>query len=277
MSPSDVAGDAFAAAAAPRVLRDRLEGRTVAVLALPGVDDGVVDALDGRVEDAGGRVVGRYAVTPTLLEPGEKQLVDSLGEQVIAEYAKQKDGLDRAAPPYERLGRLVALVAASTDRGGQKVTSRDDSVLASLVGAGVLTVEGEPGRKAPLLLVVLGDEPADVVLPPEERAAGALSEEGDVEADVEAAETATDAVLSGLLVGLGDGASGVLLAGSAASGADGALARLREDGRLGGVSTLDGVDTEVGQVSAPLALRRLLDGSAGSYGASGADGAVPVP
>ena len=39
---------------------------------------------------------------------------------------------------------------------------------------------------------------------------------------------------------------------------------------------VDGLDTGVGQVTAMLAVIRSLDGTVGSYGASGSDGAVPL-
>lgn len=258
------AGDAFAGAVASRVLAERLDDRPVAVVALPGAEEDVLDALAGRIDQAGGRVVRSYGVTPTLLRTGEKQLVDTLGRQLVAEYAKGE--VDGAAPPYERLGRLLALSVATTDRSGDAVDQRAASVLASLAEADVVSVGKEPRRRAPLVLVVLGDEPVDVVLPPEDRTS----------ADVEELEASTDAILAGLLDGLRDGSAGVLLAASAASGADGTLSRLRENGGPAGVSTLDGVDTEVGQVSVPLGLQRALRGRTGAYGAAGADGAVPL-
>ncbi len=257
------AGDAFAGAVAARVLRNRLEERTVAIVAMPGADAEVLDALAGRVADADGRVVGRYDLTSTVLQPGEKQLVDTLGSQLVAEYAT--DDVDHAASTYERLGQLLALAAASTDGAGEPVGKQSSSVLASLVGADVAAVKGEPRRRAPLVLVVLGEEPADVVL-----------EGAQADADAAELEAATDAILSGLLTGLGDGSVGVVLAGSTASGVDGALARLRQEERLDRVSTLDGVETQVGQVSVPLALGRALAGSFGAYGGSGSDGAVPL-
>ena len=42
------------------------------------------------------------------------------------------------------------------------------------------------------------------------------------------------------------------------------------------VLTFTGCDTGLGQVTAMLALIRSLEGSVGSYGESGSDGAVPL-
>jgi len=88
---------------------------------------------------------------------------------------------------------------------------------------------------------------------------------------------ATAGVFRGLAVGLSDNPAGLVLLGDEASGRSGILAVLREDDELTSlVTTVDGADTGVGQVTAMLALIRSLDSSVGSYGASGADGAVPL-
>ncbi len=260
---------AFAGSVAPAVLWKRLKDRDVALVALPGAEEGVLDELEGRIEDARGRVAGRYSLNPTLLAPAEKQLIDTLGSQLASQYGKRD--VDGSVPTYERLGQLLALALASTDAAGEDVGARSSSVLASLTGADVAAAEGEPRRRAPLVLFVLGDEPVDVVLSPDDAGAGP-----DAESDVEEVESATDVILAGLLTGVREGSAGVMLAGSTASGVNGALARLREDDRLARVSTLDGVETQAGQVSVPLALERALAGTSGAYGASGADGAVPL-
>ena len=85
------------------------------------------------------------------------------------------------------------------------------------------------------------------------------------------------AVLTGITIGLGANAAGVVVLGDTVSGEVGLLAALREDADLTGtIATVDGSDTAIGQVTALLALIGSLDGSVGSYGASGSDGAVPI-
>lgn len=245
-------GEAYAAASAPAVLGGRLDKNGVALLTLPGADPEVVDALRARVEQAGGRVLTSYAVREALLEPGEKALVDTLGSQLMTQYAGGE--VDAEAPTYARLGQLLALAVTSTDRAGAPVDARAGSLLDSLDGAGLVTAEEEPVRRPPLVLVVHGDEPAGG----------------------EAGAAAADAILTGLLAGIGEGAAGVVLAADTASGMEGQLARVRDEQALAAVTTVDGADTVVGQVTTVLALGRALAGTAGDFGASGADGAVPL-
>ena len=107
----------------------------------------------------------------------------------------------------------------------------------------------DAGRRAPLVLVVLGTDADD---------------EG------------SDAILAGLVQGLAAQATGVVVAGTLADGGDGQLGRLRADPAAAGVATLDGVDTLAGQVATVMALQRSVTTPGGSFGASGADGAVPL-
>jgi hypothetical protein len=243
-------GGAFALEVAPAVLAGRLEDREVTVLTLPGADPETVDALRTRITEAGGRVAATYAVQPALLDAGEKALVDTLGSQLMTQYGRGDVATE--APTYERLGQLLALATATTDAGGEHSGARAASVVDSLTGAGLVAAESEQRRKAPLVLVVMGEEPT---------------------AETQAG---SDAILAGLVSGLRAGAAGVVLAGDTGAGASGQLSRVREDAALEEVATVDGVETTVGQVTAVLALGRTLEAPAGDYGASGADGAVPL-
>lgn len=245
-------GDSFAAAAAPALLRDRLADRSVVVLTLPGADQEVVDALRARVEEAGGAVAGAYSVLPGLLATDEKALVDTLGSQLRTQYAA--DDVAEDASTYDRLGRLLALAVASTEPAGEATGPRSQSLLDGLAGGGLVRADVASERRAPLVLVVGGDEP-----------------DGTEEAAV-----AGDAILTGLLAGLREDAVGVALVGTTEAGAQGRLGRVRGDDDLAEVTTVDGAETVVGQVTAVLALARALDGTAGDFGASGADGAVPL-
>ena len=126
------------------------------------------------------------------------------------------------------------------------------SVRESLTGAGLLTSPADV-RNAPLVLVVL---------PPG--------------ADGPASSLATRTVLTGLMTGLGHNAAGVVVAGDEDSADQGQLAALREGEVVGPVSTVDGIETTIGQVTAVLAMEAVISGSTGSFGASGSDGVVPL-
>lgn len=256
-------GDAFAAAAAPALLRDRLADRAVVVLTLPGADQEVVDALRARVEEAGGAVAGAYSLLPGLLAPDEKALVDTLGSQLRTQYAAEEVAAD--ATTYDRLGRLLALAVATTEPAGDETGPRAQSLLDGLAGGGLVQTDVTSERRAPLVLVVGGEEP--------DAADGADDPDATDRAE---AEAAGDAIVTGLLAGLRQGAVGVALVGTTEAGATGRLSRVRQDDALVDVTTVDGAETVVGQVTTVLALARALDGTAGDFGASGADGAVPL-
>jgi hypothetical protein len=88
---------------------------------------------------------------------------------------------------------------------------------------------------------------------------------------------ATRTILSGLVSGIGHNAAGVVVVGDGDSADDGELAALRESQLTGPISTVDGMETTIGQVTIVLAMQAVISGTTGSYGASGSDGVVPLP
>lgn len=233
-------GDTFASAAAPTLYAGGLDARPVALVTLPGAADDTVSGLIGQVEAAGGTVSATYAVEPALLDGAEKSLVDTLGSQLMTQLGAGE--VDETAATYERIGQLLGLAIASTEPAGGAPDQDALSVRQSLAGAELLTApEGEP-KRAPLVLVVLGDD-------------------------------ADDDILAGVLAGLAGRSVGVVAVGDTGA-AD--LAGLRTSPVAADVTTVDGTDTAVGRVTATLALIRALKTPGGSFGASGSDGAVPL-
>ena len=231
-------GDDFATAGAATLYGGRLENQSVSILALPGADGDVVSGLAAQVEQAGGTVAGTYDAQPVLVDASEKSLVDTMGSQLMTTLG---DGAVSAnASTYPRMGQLIGLALAAPDESAEDATS----VRQSLTGADLLS-SPEDARRTSLLMVVLGDD-------------------------------TDDAILSGLLSGLAEKATGVVVAGDTESGVDGDLHALREEPVADDVTTIDGVDVVVGQVTAVLALARSREVSGGAFGASGSDGAVPL-
>lgn len=230
--------DEFAKATAKTLYADRLRNHAVSVVALPGADREVVSALNAQVEAAGGTFAGVYDVQAPMVDASEKSLVDTLGSQLMTQLGTGAVSAD--ASTYVRLGQLLGLAVAATDLAPQD----SESIRQSLAGAELLNSPGEAARTA-LVLVVLGDH-------------------------------VDDAILSGLMSGLAAKATGVVVAGDAASGVKGDLEALRADPAAEKVATVDGTDSVLGQVTAVLALARSLTEQGGSYGASGSDGTVPL-
>lgn len=235
-------GDAFARSGASRLYAGGLDTRPVALVTLPGAPEGITSGITADIEKAGGSVTATYAAQPALLEPSEKSLVDTLGSQLMTQL--DEDAVDAGAPTYERIGQLLGTGIASTEPTGGPVQDGTTAIRQSLAGAELVTgPEGEP-KRAPLVLVVLGD-------------------------DVD------DDVLAGLLAGLAARSVGVVAVGDT-DGAVGDLAGLRTSPLAEAVATVDGAEGDLGRVTSVLALIRALQSSGGSFGASGSDGAVPL-
>jgi hypothetical protein len=236
-------GDAFADATAARLYAGGLEGHPVALLTLPGADEKTVEALTGHIEKAGGSLTATYAAETTLVDPSEKSLVDTLGSQLMTQV--EGDIADDAAPTYVRMGQILGSAIATPAAAASASTDAGSGIRQALVGAElVISPEGSPQR-APLVLVVLGD-------------------------DVD------DDVLAGLMSGLAARSAGVVVAGDTAAGDGGDLAGLRSSPMTAEVTTVDGVEQGLGQATATLALIRSLETQGGAFGASGSDGAVPL-
>jgi hypothetical protein len=128
---------------------------------------------------------------------------------------------------------------------GTEPRQPNDDVVAvrqSLAAAHLLTLPHGSVAGAPLVLVVMG-RPVD------------------------------QAIADGLLTGLATRARGVV---AVAPTGDRTLAELATDGVTKTVTTVDGAETSAGRVAAVLALVRSWSTHGGAYGASGADGAVPL-
>lgn len=232
-------GDDFAAASAATLYGKRLANHSVSILTLPGADGHVVSALGAQVEEAGGRVAGTYDAQPALVDASEKSLVDTLGSQLMTQL--DSDPIAKDASTYDRAGQLIGLAMVSTNVS----TADAESIRQSLAGAELLN-SPDNATPAGLILVVLGDD-------------------------------TDDAILAGLVAGLADQATGVVVAGSTGSAsASGDLRSLRAEPVADQVATVDGCDTPLGQVTSVLALTRSLTVQGGSFGASGSDGPVPL-
>ena len=237
-------GDAFAGGVAGLVTSGRLADRSVAVVTMPGADPGTVTGLTDQVAAAGGTVTGRFAVGESLVNPGEKSLVDTLGSQLMTQ--QPGGAVSAEATTYDRLGELLGLAVATTAVEGKAGDGKGNGILEGLRGADLVTGPQEQVRRAPLVLVVLGEE---------------LSPDGG------------DTILAGLVAGLQRQAAGVVVAGDIADGA-GQLGRLRAAATP--AATVDGIDTPAGQVTTVVALARALTTPGGAFGASGADGPLPL-
>ncbi len=238
--------EGFTNAVGPVLASAKLAERSVAVITAPGVNEETLTALAERISAARGTITGRYSLTDDIVSPDQKALVDTLGAQLMTQQGKS---IAADATTYDRIGQLLGVAVATTTPEGDAPSRQQSRIIESLVGANLLVLEGAVSRRAPLVLLVLGGEPAP---------------EGG------------DAIVAGLAAGLSRAAAGVVVAGTVADGSEGQIGRLRAEPVSAEVATVDGIDTTAGQVTTVLALGRSLDTKGGAFGASGADGPVPL-
>ena len=246
VAPQAAYGEGFAAAVSPTLVSGRLAERQVAVVSVPGADEQLVGALVEQVEAAGGAVSARVRLTDAMVDPAQKSLVDTLGSQLMTQ---QGDAIAADASTYDRMGQLLGLAVASTTPEGDDVSGKARAVTEATAGAELVEPVKEVERRAPLVLLVLGPDADD---------------------------PGSDAILAGLAAGLGRQSVGTVVAGVTADGGDGQLGRLRADPASAEVTTVDGIDTAAGRATTVLALARALGTKGGAFGASGADGPVPL-
>jgi hypothetical protein len=239
--------ESVVSALGPATVSGRLADRSVAVVTVPGADEQVVTALTEQVTAAGGTVSARYDLSADIVDPGQKSLVDTLGSQLLTQQAEGDVAAE--ASTYDRIGQLLGLAIATKEAAGQDVNGKARAIVDAVSGAGLMAKPGEVAQRSPLVLVVLGTDAGD---------------EG------------SDAILAGLAQGLAVQAGGVVVAGATSDGGEGQLGRLRADPVSAAVATLDGVDTAAGRVATILTLQRSLTTPGGAFGASGADGPVPL-
>jgi hypothetical protein len=231
--------DQFAAAVSSQLYAGRLARRPVALVTMPGADPATVAALTSQVKAAGGQLSGVYAVGSQLVDAEQKSLVDTLGSELNHELSAP---VSTTATTYPRIGQLVAVALATRGTTSRPPTDDTIAVRQSLVAAKLLTLPSGSPAPAPLVLVVLGT-PVD------------------------------QAIADGFLTGLAARSRGVV---AVAPTHDATLAALDADGVTRTVTTVDGSETSAGRVAAVLALVRAWNTQGGAYGASGAQGAVPL-
>jgi hypothetical protein len=237
------------ALAAP-LTAERLGGRTVLVVAAPGAQAPVVRRVREGLEDAGATITGLLRLTDTYVDPDRAQSpLEDLSLRLVPPGVEFPDG----ATAIERVGTVLARAtvrrpddeAGESAEGGPGEPPADDvdqdaaEVIAGLDELDALRLDGEPGLRAELAVLVSGPD--------------------------HSAES--EPALTGLLAALDAGSGGAVLAGPGSAEA-GAVRWVRdsEDAALDGASTVDSVDGPAGPAVVVLALAQQAAGEQGHYG-----------
>jgi hypothetical protein len=245
--------DDFADAVAPGLVGGTLDGRVVTIAVLPSASQEEVSALGDMVTTAGGSVGGTVRVGEGMLDVQNKQLVDELGSQLLEGASDVNVPAD--ASGYETVGALMARAIATDDPAGAEVDGTSDSILAGLSTAGLVSVDGDLGRRGGLVLFVGGPGGGSVA---ERQGANSIAT---------------------TLIGAVDGdTGGTVVIGPVASARPGGLVRAIRDDVVTArdVSTVDVLGRSAARVVAVMALAGQSNDQTGHYGAvDAADGAMP--
>ncbi len=234
------ARDEFVKAGNPALLADRLKDRTVAVVVLPGADNGVVKDVSAAVTGAGASIGSTITIQDAWVDPAKQTFRRTLGEQLAP-------GLNL---PVGEEGELV------------------DSVLA----ASVLVQDGEPNPGAATALEGLRAGELLNVAPEESTpASAAVVIAGPVTSGDADERKARAGLLAALAGSLDAGSSGAVLVSAGTRDESkphvSVVTTVREDTELvRGLSTVDDGESPMGQASAVLALAEQYAGRAGQYG-----------
>ena len=230
---------AAAALAAPLVA-DRVEGRAVVVVVTPGARPADVRSAATALEDAGATVAATLTLTDTYVDPAKAQSpLEDLSLRLVPPGVEFADG----ALPIERVGTVLARATVQLPEGDDGATDEVDrdaaEVIAGLDELEAVQLDGTPGRRAEMAVVVTGPGEVDESTP----------------------------ALAGLVAALDRGSRGAVLTGPG-DASDGLLADVRKAGRadLDGVSTVDSAGTTVGSAALVLALAEQVGGRSGDYG-----------
>jgi hypothetical protein len=251
LQASQRAGNSFASAVAPTVVRNQLAQRGVLLVLAPGADTADRDALRQLISEAGGTVTGELDLTDAVLDPSRADQLRDLTTRLLPAGAQ----LPSATDPGGLLGGLLGGVLLTRAQTTQARVAPDQATaaLAGLTAAGFVRPGPRPGP-AQLALVLTG---------------GALSSADGSERAATLARMATELRHAG---------GGAVLAGrSGTAGATGAVGVVRADtAASSGLSTVDNVQTAAGRVATVLALREQAEGRAGRYGeAPNAQAVIP--
>lgn len=239
-SLQDAAG--FIAAAGPALTEGVLPDYPVSIVAFPGVEDELIDAVHDRLAEAGARVENTLTLTEDLIDPAKRPFRSGIGSNLTS-YMDPGPAADVSAEVI--IGQALDQALTGYDPAAPKEPSADGlAILELLRSSELVTHEGD---LSPSLLTV--------ILTPE-----TLVDEGEQAA--------------GLGLIKGTSAERTVIAGTL--GPETLLELVRTDSDASGAySSVDSIDTLAGQIILPRALAHLVSGETQTYGF--ADGAIILP
>lgn len=224
-------------------LAGRLRGRNVVLISVAGAKTNEVARIKESLEDADASIVSQPTFTAKLVDPANRQFVDSVARSAALKVREIANG----PASYQRIGTALAR-ALLTEAG-----SEPDEVAGLIWEAfteGDLLTGTRPKELGDAVVIVVGGQ----------------------------RNASQSKVIAELVRAIGSHAEGTVLAGPATSSmSKGAVAALREGPAAKIISSVDVTDSVAGPVVVALALQQDHAGDSGAWGTPRSkDGALPT-
>ena len=240
------ARDTFTSALAPAITRNRLSGKTIALVIAPGADADLIKNTSASLLAAGARVGSTITLTDAWADPAGAAARNTLAGR----FAALVTAPPKASSPDQLAASVLAhAILAGTDRSTDRVAPSASAALAGLEDADLIEVTPEQIIPSSSAVLVGG------------------TVKGSSEQDTETRLTAYVQ-----LVGLLDAAgSGVVVATKSTAtdktqSADLVAAVRKDSDTVKVASTVDNADLSMGLSTVVLALEEQYAGNAGQYG-----------
>lgn len=251
------ARDRFILVMRDTIVRNQLQGRTVAVVTLPGADEGLVQTTVDTLVAANATIGSRVSIKSEWAEPGEvaRTTHETAGGAALLALGGRPTETAEEAPSHD-VALAVALLRPAADVVGDEPSPEQRAqAVAILEEADLISLQRE-GVTPSNAVIVIG---------PFEEAAPATAPETTDPAEAESTEA-----LLGLVSELdrfGDGTVVAAALDETLAAAPGIVGSLRADAALNqSVSTVDDAGLAIGQASIVLATVEQIDGGVGHYG-----------
>jgi hypothetical protein len=231
--------DDYVAKVTAGVTDGKLTNKRIVLVTMPNADSDMTNSIQDAIEKAGGQVTTRVSLDSKLFDPGQRQLVEPLVNDLVTS--------DLQFPPesntYQRAGMILARGVAAKEEA-KTVDPEAIKIINGLSSAKLVSLKPTPKDRGSLIVVVAAKPPTPAP-------------------DNSSYNDAVD-----FAEGLDSDSAGVVVAGMPESAQNGGMLKsLRGDSEATKVlSSVDVANIPSGQATVVFALAEQAGGKAGQYG-----------
>jgi len=228
----------------------KLTGKRIVLVTMPNAASDMTDSIEEALLKAGGQVTTRVSLDSKLFDPGQRQLVEPLVNDLVTSDIQ----FPAESNTYQRAGMILARGVAAREET-KTVDPEALKIIGGLTSAKLLSLKPMPKDRGSLIVVVAAKPPTP------------LPDNTSYNDAVDFAE------------GLDATSAGVVVAGMPESAQNGGLLKaLRGDSEATkGLSSVDAANLPSGQLTVVFALVEQASGKAGQYGGIDAKNGVAPP